>query len=427
MSTPLSFSDAVQQVYPVILFMDVGRYLIGAGLLALILALLSTAIESRRLQDRRASRADRLREFRHSMVTAGVFSVVGFIVFFVNQFGVFRLYDGPIAGWRLAVELIAVVVIHDAYFYWMHRAIHHRRCFRRVHSLHHQSRTPTPWAAYAFSLPEALLEAAILPIVVLFLPIHEFVVFLFMLHMIARNVIGHAGYELFPRWWLRVPILSSITTTTHHDLHHQFGRYNYGLYFTWWDRWMGTEHPEYRQRFDRAVASRRKSTPKASYSIAALIVLSCCSARVEASTHGEAIGLWATPGLGSIVELRPCADNERKLCGRIVWVWELLDEAAEPPRDTKNRDYDRRSQPLVGLDILDNFERDGDRWRKGTVYNPADGRIYRGAIEQLPDGNLRLKGCALRVFCQTQTWVRADHLVESLNALLETEHQLDGA
>ena len=45
------------------------------------------------------------------------------------------------------------------------------------------------------------------------------------------------------------PLLRYVTTTTHHDLHHSSGRYNYGLYFTWWDRWMGTEHPEYVRRF----------------------------------------------------------------------------------------------------------------------------------------------------------------------------------
>ena len=40
-----------------------------------------------------------------------------------------------------------------------------------------------------------------------------------------------------------------INASTHHDLHHATARSNYGLYFTWWDRWMGTEHPDYYARF----------------------------------------------------------------------------------------------------------------------------------------------------------------------------------
>jgi hypothetical protein len=45
-------------------------------------------------------------------------------------------------------------------------------------------------------------------------------------------------------------------TTTHHDLHHNGSfAHNFGLYFTWWDRIMGTEHPQYRAIF-REVTGR---------------------------------------------------------------------------------------------------------------------------------------------------------------------------
>ena len=53
------------------------------------------------------------------------------------------------------------------------------------------------------------------------------------------------------------PMFDWMTTVTHHDLHHAQAGWNYGLYFTWWDRWMGTEHPQYHARF-AAVATRRR-------------------------------------------------------------------------------------------------------------------------------------------------------------------------
>ena len=189
------------------------------------------------------------------MLTATIFSLVGFLVFVGGRFGVFRIYGGELPDTVVLVsEFAAIVLLHDAYFYWMHRGIHHRRVFRIVHRLHHKSRTPTPWAAYSFAPPEAILEASIMPLAALLFPFHELTAYLFLTHMIARNVIGHAGVELFPRWWLDAPILRWITTTTHHDLHHQHGGCNFGLYFTWWDRWMGTEHPRYRARFESAVS-----------------------------------------------------------------------------------------------------------------------------------------------------------------------------
>ena len=38
------------------------------------------------------------------------------------------------------------------------------------------------------------------------------------------------------------PLIDWLTTTTHHDLHHAHSDSNFGLYFTWWDRWMGIEN-----------------------------------------------------------------------------------------------------------------------------------------------------------------------------------------
>jgi Delta7-sterol 5-desaturase len=41
----------------------------------------------------------------------------------------------------------------------------------------------------------------------------------------------------------------------HHEMHHAYGRHNYGLYFVWWDRWCGTEHPQYRLRLAALVSA----------------------------------------------------------------------------------------------------------------------------------------------------------------------------
>ena len=82
------------------------------------------------------------------------------------------------------------------------------------------------------------------------------VVGLFMLHQIVRNTIGHSGYELFPARKDGRPLIPLLTTVTHHDLHHAQAGWNYGLYFTWWDNMMGTEHPEYLKRFATVTARK---------------------------------------------------------------------------------------------------------------------------------------------------------------------------
>ncbi len=263
MSQTTYLSDVFVAVWPIIFALDLSRYLVAASGLAVILAVFAGPLAGRRIQSKRASKADVRREIAYSINTALMFSLVGFAVYVGSKHGIFRIYGGDLPGaGRLLLELATIVLLHDAYFYWAHRAMHSRRLFRRVHRLHHKSRTPTPWAAYAFSAPEAVIEAGILPLAGLFLPLHELTVLLFVTHMIVRNVIGHAGVELFPSWWLRAPLLRAITTTTHHDLHHTHGGYNFGLYFTWWDRWMNTEHPEYESRFNAIAKSSFNSRPK---------------------------------------------------------------------------------------------------------------------------------------------------------------------
>lgn len=244
-------------VWPPIFALDMVRYLAAAGLLVLFLFLFRDALRYRRIQPRRADATDIRREIGYSLSTVVLFSLVGVGLYLGSRNGYFRIYTGDVpSAWRLLGEWTAIVLLHDAFFYWVHRGMHTRWLFRRVHRLHHRSRTPTPWAAYAFAPAEALIEAAILPLAALLLPMHELTVLLFVTHMILRNVAGHAGVELFPSWWLDVPLLRWITTTTHHDLHHSHGGCNYGLYFTWWDRFMGTEHPDYHRRF-RSVTSMR--------------------------------------------------------------------------------------------------------------------------------------------------------------------------
>ena len=247
---PGSFSELFVAVWPTIFALDLSRYLLAASLLAIVLAVFAGPLASRRIQSSRASGKDVRREIGFSLSTVILFSLVGFCIYIGSQAGIFKLYSGDVSrGWILVAEFTAMVLLHDAYFYWAHRFMHTGWLFRRVHRLHHKSRTPTPWAAYAFAPPEAILEASILPLAVLLMPLHEITVLLFVTHMIVRNVIGHAGVELFPSWWLRVPLLRWITTTTHHDLHHSHGGYNFGLYFTWWDTWMNTEHPDYADCF----------------------------------------------------------------------------------------------------------------------------------------------------------------------------------
>jgi len=45
--------------------------------------------------------------------------------------------------WRHAVDVVAVFMIYDLFYYLTHRFLFHGRWLRKVHALHHQARKPT--------------------------------------------------------------------------------------------------------------------------------------------------------------------------------------------------------------------------------------------------------------------------------------------
>ncbi len=235
---------------------DLARYVVTAGSVFLIVNVaLKSRLAERKIRTVFASGAQMRREFAISMRTVAVFAASGALTVLAQDAGVIVMLAAPdqFGWWYFAANIAALIVVHDAWFYWTHRLIHHPRLFRRLHRTHHKSNNPTPWTAYSFNTGEAAINALFLPLFLLVMPTSLVAVLIFLGHMIVRNVIGHCGYELFPARRNGRPLFDWMTTVTHHDLHHAQAGWNYGLYFTWWDRLMGTEHPLYHEKFAAAV------------------------------------------------------------------------------------------------------------------------------------------------------------------------------
>jgi Delta7-sterol 5-desaturase len=190
-------------------------------------------------------------EFLISLRSMAIFATFGVAVSLAARAGLYPLADigttwGP---WWLIASIVIGIVAHDAYVYWVHRLMHEPRWFRRTHRRHHKSHNPSPFTAYSFDVAEAVLMLGFAVIYPLVFPMHWAAMQWIMLHQIVRNTFQHCGYELMPARSDGRPWLDFVATTTHHDLHHAQAGYNYAPWFTWWDRWMGTEHPEYLERY----------------------------------------------------------------------------------------------------------------------------------------------------------------------------------
>ena len=205
----------------------------------------------RKIIQRPPASADVRRELKWSLLTALIYGLVGAATILIGKawgWQVYRKIETHGWGWFVASIGIAIV-IHDTWFYWTHRLMHHRRLFRLFHRVHHESTNPTPWAAYSFAPPEALVQACIFPLLVFTVPMHLLAFFAFMIFQIVLNVAGHTGFEYHPKWLMRTWLGKLINTPTNHVQHHEKMRGNYGLYFNVWDRLMGTNHADYEARF----------------------------------------------------------------------------------------------------------------------------------------------------------------------------------
>ena len=238
------------------------RYFIASGLAFLFFyILLKNKWKHKKIQLKFPANSDYRREIIYSLITLVIFTGIAMLVFASPLREYTRRYqDISEYGWLWWWSSIGLMILlHDTYFYWTHRAMHHLKLFKVFHLVHHKSTNPSPWASYAFHPLEGVVEASIIFPIAFLIPFHPTALMVFLLFMIVYNVYGHLGYELFPKNFNTHPIGKWLNTSVNHNMHHKYFEGNYGLYFLFWDRLMGTIHPEYDKVYSEVDAKR--STP----------------------------------------------------------------------------------------------------------------------------------------------------------------------
>ena len=220
--------------------------------------LLRFFLRRRKIQPKFPKVSDYAREIGYSAITISIFSVVTLVFLkipFISKYTTLYTDINAYSRFYFFAIFPVMFLMHDTYFYWTHRLMHHKKLFRLFHLVHHQSTNPSPWAAYAFHPLEAIVESGIFIIFLFTIPIHTFHFAIFFFLSIVYNVYGHLGWEIYPKGFNKNFIGKWINTSVNHNLHHQHFKGNYGLYFLFWDRLMGTLRKDYDERFDE-VKSR---------------------------------------------------------------------------------------------------------------------------------------------------------------------------
>ncbi len=121
------------------------------------------------------------------------------------------------------------------------------------------------------------------------------------------------------------------------------------------------------------------------------IALGAMSVPASASVASDlASTKWKTKGGKSVVQF---SSN-----GKSAKVVKIL--KGKP--NAKAKKGPKKGKPIKGMTILWGLGSDG---KGGKVYDPEGGKTYSGSVT-LNGNKLKLKGCAAKVFCKSQTWTK---------------------
>jgi sterol desaturase/sphingolipid hydroxylase (fatty acid hydroxylase superfamily) len=131
------------------------------------------------------------------------------------------------------VWLCLIPFWREFHFYWIHRAIHWKPLYDKVHYLHHYNVNPGPWSGLAMHPVEHLLYFSVI-LIHCIVPSHPIHMLFNAQHTALTPAAGHHGFE--------GPVLNGkIPTGSYfHYLHHRYFRSNFGENTIPLDKMFGT-------------------------------------------------------------------------------------------------------------------------------------------------------------------------------------------
>ena len=134
-------------------------------------------------------------------------------------------------GWLIA-SFVLYLVFTETCIYWAHRWLHTDKGYHWLHKHHHEWRVTTSWVSMAFHPLDSFLQALPHHLFGFIFPLYGPIYLVMVSFVSVWSVMIHDRVSFVRFKW--------INYTGHHTLHHWYYDYNYGQFFTFWDRLMGT-------------------------------------------------------------------------------------------------------------------------------------------------------------------------------------------
>mmetsp|Transcript_9780 Transcript_9780/g.16042 ORF Transcript_9780/g.16042 Transcript_9780/m.16042 type:complete len:264 (-) Transcript_9780:375-1166(-) len=155
-------------------------------------------------------------------------------IFRLNVSGYGKIYlNIEDRGWGYFIaSTIGLLAWAETTLYWVHRWLHSPFWFKHIHKYHHEFVDTTPWTSYAFHPMDAFLQSISFHLVPFFFPVNVWVYFG------CLEIMSLWSFNIHDRICIAKDGL--IMGAGYHTIHHERNDFNFGQFFTLWDKWCGT-------------------------------------------------------------------------------------------------------------------------------------------------------------------------------------------
>ncbi len=150
---------------------------------------------------------------------------------------------------------------------------------------------------------------------------------------------------------------------------------------------------------------------KTGLTILAIILAAFYALPASAQIKGDDIlGVWLNEDKDAHTKIEKRGD---KYFGNIIWLKNPIDEETGKAKlDDENPDEKLQKRPVMGLELLKDFEFDGDdEWEDGDIYDPKSGKTYSCWMKFTDDSKneLKVRGfIGISLLGRTTYWTRVE-------------------
>ncbi|PRP83168.1 lathosterol oxidase [Planoprotostelium fungivorum] len=229
----VSHDHWVRQLISTYLILFVGAYLMyftGAGFSWYFF------FDKNLRKDKRWLKNQELLEMGYSARAMPVMAIPMSLIFLAEIRGYSQLHENPIhgvSGWMgVAAQILAFLAFTDMLIYFIHRGLHLPWLYVRFHKPHHKWIVTSPFSSHAFHPLDGFAQALPYHIYVFMFPMNKWVYLSLFVLVNYWTISIHDGLGVYSG--------EVLNGSDHHVIHHRQFNYNYGQYFTLWDKLLGT-------------------------------------------------------------------------------------------------------------------------------------------------------------------------------------------